>query len=115
LLGHLEINLALAEGELERGEEARLVVEFLHGLLEGAHAFAGGEDLVHLGLVELGFQLGDAGGGLLVGNAEGLLVALELGVELLADLGAGVDGGDEVGVRLAEAGWSWVTRWSARR
>src|ERR1035441_1459824 len=59
-LRHLEVDLALAQRELERRVQPRLVVELLGGLLERPHPLARRQDLVHLGLRKLALELVDA-------------------------------------------------------
>ena len=104
LLRNLEVDLTLPEGELEGGQQPRLVVELLRGVLEGSHPLAGGQDLVNLGLGKLGLQFLNPGLGLRVGYLQGALVALQEALELLADLRPVADGGDQVRMRLAKAG-----------
>ncbi len=91
LLRHLEIDFTLPQRQLERGQQPRLVLELLRRLLERPHAFARGEDLVHLRLRELALQLGHARVRFLVGNLERALVTAQLRVELLLDFRAVID------------------------
>ena len=101
-LGHLEINFPLPKGKLEGRQEPLLVVELLRSLLERPHPVTGGEYLVDLRLGKLPAELRHTGLGFLVGNLEGVLVALQLRIELLTDLEPGVDGCDQIGVGFSK-------------